>query len=223
MIHPIKSGFSSYVTQAYGLTAFARSKTGKAAYKNFPNGIHPGFDFGTHGINAPAISLVNGRVVRATFDGGWGNHVEILADDGFNRQYGHLSKIQVVLGQVVKPFDIIGLIGSTGASTGTHLHYGKRRKKLLGGYEYVDPSSDFDNAKRPTPAQKPPAMPKGLIIKGDKDSKVFVMSKGGLSKHHVPNWITLTYLFGNNPIIGIVDQALLDKLPEGQSLPILSD
>lgn len=223
MIYPVKTGYACYVTQGYGLTSFARSSTGKAAYKNFPGGIHPGVDFGTKGVAAPVISLVRGKVVRASNDGGWGLHVEILAEDGWNRQYCHLSKAMVVVGQEVAPFDVLGLVGKSGFSTGVHLHYGKRRKKLLGGWEYADPSADFENKKpKPTPAQKPPALPATRLVKGPKTSEVFVLSKKKTVKHHVPDWETLTYLFGSAPEIGEADQALLDKIPLGEPIPSLN-
>lgn len=225
MRYPIKTGFKHYVTQGYGLTDFAKSKTGKAAYKAFPGGIHPGWDFGTGGINAPAISLIKGRVVTAKMDAGWGNHVEILGEDGWRRQYGHLSKISVHVGQEVAPFDQIGLVGTTGASTGIHLHYGKRRWVLLPypHYEYADPKADFDDTvKKPTPEQQTPKMPKTRLIKGVKDPAVYLLSKKQTVKHHIPNWETLTYMFAGVPEIGEVDDAILSKIPTGEELPDLN-
>lgn len=222
MRYPIKEGFKHYVTQGYGLTDYAKSRAGKIAYKNFPSGIHPGYDFGTSGVNAPAISLVRGRVVAAGVDGGWGNHVEILGEDGWRRQYAHLSKILVHVGQEVAPFDEVGKVGSTGASTGTHLHYGKRRKKLLGGWEYADPSSDFEDAKKPTEEQKAPEVPKSKLVKGVSNPKVYLLSEDKKTKHYIPNWETLVYLFGSSPEISEVDDAVLSKLPENSSIPDLT-
>ena len=222
MQYPIAAGYKVYITQGYGLTGFAKSAKGQAAYKSFPGGIHPGIDFGTGGVNAEAISLVTGTVTRAGLNGGWGNHVEIMGEDGWLRQYGHLSAIKVVIGQKVAPFDIIGRVGTSGFSTGVHLHYGKRRKKLMSGYEYADPSKDFEGLRKPTPAPRPPAVTKAKLIKGDKDSSVFIISKEGKTKHHIPNWETLVHAFGSDRVIGIVDQATMDKIPEGAALPDLS-
>jgi murein DD-endopeptidase MepM/ murein hydrolase activator NlpD len=223
MIYPIAKSFRSYITQGYGLTDFAKSPRGRASYKNFPGGIHPGVDFGTGGVNADIISLVKGKVIKATMDGGWGNHIEIQAEDGWNRQYAHLSLIRVAVGQKIEPGDVLGKVGNTGASTGTHLHYGKRRWVLLPypRYEYADPSSDFDDSKKIKPEQKAPELPKTLLVKGS-DPDVFVMSKKGTTKHQIPNWLTLVRLFGDKPDIGIADQALLNKIPEGEPIPDLS-
>ena len=138
---PIKG--KCYQTQGYGLTEYARSPEGKKAYKNFPGGIHPGLDFGTAGINLPAIATVPGKVVRASMDGGWGNHVEIQGADGWRRQYAHLQSISVKEGEMVEAGQEVGKVGNTGASTGTHLHWGHRKSKLMGGWEYRDPSSDL--------------------------------------------------------------------------------
>jgi murein DD-endopeptidase MepM/ murein hydrolase activator NlpD len=68
-------------------------------------------------------STANGRVVMAGRRGGYGNCVVISHGNGFETYYGHLSKILIRAGQQVKAGDKIGRIGSTGRSTGPHLHY----------------------------------------------------------------------------------------------------
>jgi murein DD-endopeptidase MepM/ murein hydrolase activator NlpD len=54
---------------------------------------------------------------------GYGNRVMINHGNGYQTLYAHLSKISVVVGQTVKRGDVVGIMGSTGRSTGTHLHF----------------------------------------------------------------------------------------------------
>ncbi|MFQ3237108.1 MAG: murein DD-endopeptidase MepM/ murein hydrolase activator NlpD [Paraglaciecola sp.] len=70
-------------------------------------------------IYAPA----NGKVKRAGRNGSYGNFIEIDHLNGFTTRYGHLYKIKVNKGQYVSKDSVIGLMGSTGRSTSTHLHY----------------------------------------------------------------------------------------------------
>ena len=64
-----------------------------------------------------------GRVVHAGFAGGYGDMVEIDHGFGLATLYGHMSEIDVSEGQVVAAGDLLGRLGSTGRSTGPHLHY----------------------------------------------------------------------------------------------------
>ena len=89
--------------------------TGHAAY-------HPGQDFaGVYGsaIDVTAPGIVSFAGVRS----GYGNTVEVDHGHGFKTRYGHLSAISVTVGQHVAVGQRIGAMGSTGRSTGTHLHY----------------------------------------------------------------------------------------------------
>jgi len=74
----------------------------------------------------PVHATASGRVTSASRDGGYGNMVEINHGNGFATRYGHLSEIDVKVGQVVHIGEVIGKIGSTGRSTGPHLHYETR-------------------------------------------------------------------------------------------------
>ncbi|WP_244937364.1 M23 family metallopeptidase, partial [Methylobacterium crusticola] len=67
-----------------------------------------------------------GRVVTAEASGGYGNLVEIDHGNGVVTRYGHLSAFAVAVGQTVRPDTVIGAVGSTGRSTGPHLHYETR-------------------------------------------------------------------------------------------------
>ncbi|WP_298426949.1 M23 family metallopeptidase [Rhodoblastus sp.] len=84
--------------------------------------LHTGMDFrGDYG--APVRSTAAGRVISAGPAGGYGNMVEIDHGAGLTTRYGHLSRIDVRDGQWVAAGAEIGAIGSTGRSTGPHLHY----------------------------------------------------------------------------------------------------
>ena len=71
-------------------------------------------------------ATANGTVETAGWNGGYGKMVEIDHGNGFSTRYGHLSEIDVKVGQQVKIGQIIGRVGSTGRSTGPHLHYETR-------------------------------------------------------------------------------------------------
>ena len=84
--------------------------------------FHSGMDIdGESGdfVAAPA----NGTISKADWVGGYGNLVEVDHGNGIKTRYGHLSRIGVLAGDTVQRGQIIGLIGSTGRSTGPHLHY----------------------------------------------------------------------------------------------------
>ncbi|WP_288988434.1 M23 family metallopeptidase [uncultured Pseudoalteromonas sp.] len=84
--------------------------------------FHKGIDLaGWHKteIFAPA----DGTVRRAGRNGGYGNFIELAHKNGVVTRFGHLNKINVKKGQLVTKHDVIGLMGSTGRSTSTHLHY----------------------------------------------------------------------------------------------------
>ncbi len=84
--------------------------------------FHAGMDIdGDRGdiVAAPA----NGIVSKAGWEGGYGNMIEVDHGNGLITRYGHLSKVGVQTGDTVQRGQLIGLIGSTGRSTGPHLHY----------------------------------------------------------------------------------------------------
>lgn len=89
--------------------------TGKPAF-------HAGQDF-IAALHSPISATADGKVVFAGWNGGYGRFVEIDHGKGFRSRYGHMSKLLVKKGQEVKQGQEIGLMGSTGRSTGAHLHY----------------------------------------------------------------------------------------------------
>ena len=84
--------------------------------------MHPGLDMAAP-KGTPVYATADGIVDRAERAGGYGNMVEINHGKGVQTRYGHLSQILVHDGQRVHRGDLIALVGSTGRSTGPHLHY----------------------------------------------------------------------------------------------------
>ncbi|MGA8971198.1 MAG: peptidoglycan DD-metalloendopeptidase family protein [Pseudolabrys sp.] len=95
--------------------------------------VHTGIDLRGE-VGEPVRATATGSVTIAGREGGYGNMVEISHGNGLATRYGHLSQISVKIGQVVRIGEIVGRIGSTGRSTGPHLHYETR----ING-EAVDP------------------------------------------------------------------------------------
>jgi len=85
--------------------------------------MHTGMDFNA-ATGTPIYATGDGVVERADAEAsGYGNHVVINHGFGYETLYGHMSKILVVAGQQVKRGEVIGLVGSTGTSSGPHCHY----------------------------------------------------------------------------------------------------
>ncbi|MEU4270620.1 M23 family metallopeptidase [Streptomyces sp. NPDC026092] len=104
----------SYVSTGY--------KTGGSLWSS---GSHSGVDF--HAASGTkVVSVGSGTVVEAGWGGAYGNNIVIRMNDGTYTQYGHLSAISVSVGQSVTPGQQIGISGSTGNSTGPHLHFEAR-------------------------------------------------------------------------------------------------
>lgn len=87
---------------------------------------HIGLDYKCH-LGDPLYAADNGAVTIAGWHGGYGILVEIDHGNGFVTRYGHLSQLLVGGGQAVHQGDVIGYCGTTGWSTGPHLHYEVRR------------------------------------------------------------------------------------------------
>ena len=104
----------SYVTTGY--------KSGGALWSS---GSHSGVDFRA-ASGSTVVAVGAGTVVEAGWGGAYGNNVVLRMADGTYTQYGHLSSITVSVGQSVTSGQRIGLSGSTGNSTGPHLHFEAR-------------------------------------------------------------------------------------------------
>lgn len=85
---------------------------------------HKGIDIAQAGVlDQPVVSMTNGVVTFAGYMGGYGNIVEIEHGNGLITRYAHLNSISVSNGQNVEGGQVLGKVGSTGRSTGAHLHF----------------------------------------------------------------------------------------------------
>lgn len=102
--------------------------------------FHEGVDF-TAAVGTPIYATGDGKVLSAELEtGGYGRCVVIDHGFGYRSLYGHMSRIKAVAGQKVKRGDIIGFVGSTGKSTGPHLHY-----EIIKGGSKLNPINFFYN------------------------------------------------------------------------------
>ena len=84
--------------------------------------MHKGIDFGAH-YGQPIVAAADGQVVRAGWAGGYGRQVRLAHGHAMGTSYSHMSRIIVQPGSLVRQGQVIGYVGSTGLSTGPHLHY----------------------------------------------------------------------------------------------------
>jgi murein DD-endopeptidase MepM/ murein hydrolase activator NlpD len=99
--------------------------------------MHAGLDFKAR-TGSKVIATASGKIIRAGRNGGYGKMVEIDHGGGITTRYAHLSRIKVRVGQKVSRGQLVGKVGSTGRSTGPHLHYEVRRKgRVLNPIHYV--------------------------------------------------------------------------------------
>jgi murein DD-endopeptidase MepM/ murein hydrolase activator NlpD len=102
--------------------------------------MHTGLDF-TAPIGTDIHVTGKGTVVAVEFNsGGYGNHVIVDHGYGYQSHYAHMSKFNCIVGQKVNRGDLIGYVGSTGKSTGPHLHY-----EIIYNGEKIDPVHFFFN------------------------------------------------------------------------------
>jgi len=84
--------------------------------------FHKGVDLRA-AAGTPIVAAADGRVSSAGWHGGYGNQVRIMHAGGIETTYGHMSRIASWAGEAVRRGQVIGYVGSTGLSTGPHLHY----------------------------------------------------------------------------------------------------
>jgi murein DD-endopeptidase MepM/ murein hydrolase activator NlpD len=107
--------------------------------------MHTGLDF--QGDTGDVVrATANGTVTAAGWSGGYGKVVDVDHGNGFTTRYGHLSSIDVQVGQSVKIGQGIGRLGSTGRSTGPHLHYETRvRGEAVDPLKFLRAGQKLDN------------------------------------------------------------------------------
>lgn len=124
LIRPIEGGITS---SYYGDTSERSSR-------------HQGHDWAVN-TGTEVMAALGGVVEKAYFSESYGYNILIRHEDGLETRYAHLSKLNVIKGQRVEQKDVIGFSGTTGASTGPHLHFeviknGKRVNPLKYVEEY---------------------------------------------------------------------------------------
>jgi murein DD-endopeptidase MepM/ murein hydrolase activator NlpD len=104
---------------------------------------HRGLDYRAR-LGTPVISTADGIVTMAKKKGSFGLVVEVNHGNGFKTRYAHLSKMLVGRGQRIKRGEAIGLVGSSGRSTGSHLHYEVIfRRKHRDPLQYIIPEDTY--------------------------------------------------------------------------------
>ena len=100
--------------------------------------LHTGIDL-TAKSGTAVYATADGEVILSENDDDWGNHIKIKHSDVYETRYGHMSRLIVKTGDVVKKGDLIGYVGNTGKSKGPHLHY-----EVHVNGRAVDPADFFD-------------------------------------------------------------------------------
>ena len=145
-------GVDRTITGRYGIGGNDRSYGGYSVTSPYGPRIHPisgkykmhtGIDLGIPS-GVPLGAAISGKVVQAGSNGGYGNSVMIKGDDGKYRLYAHLSSVNTKVGAQVQAGDLIGKVGSTGNSTGPHLHYEVRNTSSYGSD--IDPTSFINSS-----------------------------------------------------------------------------
>ena len=109
MIYPVQGRITSgFGLRVHPILRFAR--------------MHKGIDFGAH-WGSPIVAAADGQVLRAGWAGGYGQQVRVAHGGGVVTTYSHMSRIVAPAGSIVRQGELIGYVGSTGLSTGPHLHY----------------------------------------------------------------------------------------------------
>ena len=128
--NPFDSAWISRVTSPYGYRIHPVSGE---------KDLHRGIDIGA-AEGTPILAVQDGHVVSAGDAGVYGLCVVIEGEDGYQSRYAHCSSLSVSAGQEVKRGDVIAAVGSTGTSTGVHLHL-----EVTHNGEYLDPYFYVDN------------------------------------------------------------------------------
>lgn len=139
-IQPIANKDLKHIPSGYGWRTDPIYKTQE---------FHPGLDF-TANIGTEIYATGDGVVVTAdAVMQGYGNHVVINHGFGYQTLYGHMSKMAVRAGQKVKRGELIGYVGTTGRSTGPHVHY-----EVIKNGEKINPINFFFNDLSPAAYQQ---------------------------------------------------------------------
>lgn len=121
---------STYITSEYGVRDDPFNK--RVA-------LHTGIDIRGY-WGDPVYASANGKVTHTGYKGGYGNTIKLDHDNGYETLYAHLRKSLVNMNQLVEKGELIGYIGSTGRSTGPHLHFEVMKNK-----EQINPTTFIEH------------------------------------------------------------------------------
>jgi murein DD-endopeptidase MepM/ murein hydrolase activator NlpD len=139
-IQPISNKDLKHIPSGYGWRTDPIYKTSE---------FHPGLDF-TANTGTKIYATGDGIIAEANANAqGYGNHVIINHGFGYQTLYGHMSRIAVREGQKIKRGELIGYVGSTGRSTGPHVHY-----EVIRNGEKINPINYFFNDLSPAEYQQ---------------------------------------------------------------------
>ncbi|MEB3195654.1 MAG: M23 family metallopeptidase [Candidatus Sericytochromatia bacterium] len=110
-----------------------------------PGRLHEGYDFAV-AEGSPIRATMAGEVVYAGWRGGYGKTVVVAHREGLSTLYGHARELLVSPGDTVAAGEVLALVGSTGLSTGPHLHYELRRHDVP-----IDPGGFLPDGTAPLP------------------------------------------------------------------------
>ncbi|WP_282629850.1 M23 family metallopeptidase [Empedobacter sedimenti] len=130
VLKPVADKYVSRLASGYGSRFHPILKVNK---------MHKGLDFAAS-TGTPIYATGDGSVKVSEFNSGYGNMVVLKHGNGYESLYAHMSRAKVRSGQKVKRGDVIGYVGTTGLSTGAHLHY-----EIHKNGEPVDPVMYFYN------------------------------------------------------------------------------
>lgn len=108
------------------------------------DGFHRGIDFAAP-LGTPIMASLSGTIIRSEFHPSWGNYVAIEHENGLTTLYAHNHQNFVTVGQVVEQGEVIASMGSTGNSTGPHLHFEVSLSPRLAQHELIDPLDVLPN------------------------------------------------------------------------------
>jgi murein DD-endopeptidase MepM/ murein hydrolase activator NlpD len=182
---------------AVGLPCEKTKTSSSYGYRRDPfNGrraFHAGTDM-TPGYGSDVYAAIEGTVTYAGWMGGYGKLVVVTNKNGTSTRYGHLSKINVRKGTAVRQGQQLGAVGSTGRSTGSHLHFEVRQDdKPLNPIKFLDGKAELETDKSDSvgsqeelsaPAKETASKSSKTSTKSSKSSKKSTSKKTTKSKKH---------------------------------------
>ena len=169
---------SSLMYPLIGTQGEITSPFGYRGEQSVGTAYHEGIDIGAP-EGTPVAAAMGGVVTQAGVNGGYGNFIAIDHGNGYQTNYGHLSAIGVAPGQTVTAGQNIGAVGTTGWSTGPHLHF-----NLIQDGQHVDPAPFLAGASISSGS----SLASALMMQYDIKHGLFNFA-GGASNEQVAAWM----------------------------------